>query len=68
MQVAINKKKEELNILKQQYSEGLIKNEELQKTVDSYGTDEFIEKQARSFGYADKDEQYYIDISGSDKK
>ncbi len=62
----IVKKKEELDALRQQYSEMLIRNEELQKTLDSYGTDEFIEEQARSkLGYAYPDEHFYIDVSGT---
>ena len=45
----------------------LIENEELQKTLDSYGTDECIERQARSkLGYAYADEHFYIDVSGTD--
>ena len=45
----------------------LIKNEELQKTLDSYGTDEFIEEQAREkLGYAYPEEHFYIDVSGTD--
>ena len=47
MQSSINHKKNELDDLRQQYTESLIRNEELQKTLDSYGTDEFIEEQAR---------------------
>ena len=59
--------KSTLDIRKQEYSEKLIQNEELQKTLDSYGTDEFIERQARSkLGYAYADEHFYIDVSGTD--
>ena len=65
-QTKINEKKNELNSLREEYSEMLIKNEELQKTLDSYGTDEFIEEQARKFGYADAEEHFYVDISGTD--
>ena len=67
MQSSINKKKNELNDLRQQYTESLIRNEELQKTLDSYGTDEFIEEQAREkLGYAYPEEHFYIDVSGTD--
>ena len=65
-QANIAEKKAELDSLRQQYSEKLIRNEELQKTLDSYGTDEFIEEQARSkLGYAYPDEHFYIDVSGT---
>ena len=65
-QANIAEKKAELYSLRQQYSEKLIRNEELQKTLDSYGTDEFIEEQARSkLGYAYPDEHFYIDVSGT---
>ena len=66
-QANISEKKAELDTLRQEYSEMLIRNEELQKTLDSYGTDEFIEEQARSkLGYAYPDEHLYIDVSGTD--
>lgn len=66
-QANISEKKAELDTLRQEYSEMLIRNEELQKTLDSYGTDEFIEEQARSkLGYAYPDEHFYIDVSGTD--
>ena len=66
-QAKINEMKATLDTRKQEYSEKLIQNEELQKTVDSYGTDEFIEKQARSkLGYAYSDEHFYIDFSSTD--
>ena len=66
-QAAINRKNTELNQLRQEYTENLIRNEELQKTLDSYGTDEFIEEQAREkLGYAYPDEHFYIDVSGTD--
>ena len=65
-QANIAEKKAELDSLRQQYSEKLIRNEELQKTLDSYGTDELIEEQARSkLGYAYPDEHFYIDVSGT---
>ena len=64
-QASIMEKKAELEDLKQQYNEHLIRNEELQKTLDSYGTDSFIEQQARSYGYASSDEFFYIDVSGT---
>ena len=67
MQANINKKQNELDQVRQQYTESLIRNEELQKTLDSYGTDEFIEEQAREkLGYAYPDEHFYIDVSGTD--
>lgn len=67
IQANINKKQNELDSLRQQYTESLIRNEELQKTRDSYGTDEFIEEQAREkLGYAYPEEHFYIDISGTD--
>ena len=50
-----------------EYTESLIRNEELQKTLDSYGTDEFVEEQAREkLGYAYPEEHFYIDVSGTD--
>lgn len=65
-QTKIAQKKAELEELRTTYTEELIRNEELQKTVESYGTDEFIEEQAREkLGYAYEDEHFYIDISGS---
>jgi len=65
-QANIVQKKNELSSLRQEYSEMLIRNEELQKTLDSYGTDEFIEEQARNkLGYAYPDEHFYIDVSGT---
>lgn len=65
-QTKIAQKKAELEELRATYTEELIRNEELQKTVESYGTDEFIEEQAREkLGYAYEDEHFYIDISGS---
>lgn len=67
MQANINEKKNELDAVRQQYTESLIRNEELQKTLDSYGTDEFIEEQAREkLGYAYPEEHFYIDVSGTD--
>lgn len=67
MQSSINHKKNELDDLRQQYTESLIRNEELQKTLDSYGTDEFFEEQAREkLGYAYPEEHFYIDVSGTD--
>lgn len=67
MQANISGKQNELDELRQQYTESLIRNEELQKTLDSYGTDEFIEEQAREkLGYAYPEEHFYIDVSGTD--
>ena len=67
MQADINGKQNELEELRQQYTESLIRNEELQKTLDSYGTDEFVEEQAREkLGYAYPEEHFYIDVSGTD--
>ena len=67
VQTNINKKQSELTELRKKYTEMLIKNEELQKTLDSYGTDEFIEEQAREkLGYAYPEEHFYIDVSGTD--
>lgn len=67
MQANISKKQDELDEIRQEYTEMLIRNEELQKTLDSYGTDEFIEEQAREkLGYAYPDEHFYIDVSGTD--
>ncbi|MBQ5356730.1 MAG: septum formation initiator family protein [Oscillospiraceae bacterium] len=66
-QASINKKQNELDALRQEYTESLIRNEELQKTRDSYGTDEFIEEQAREkLGYAYPEEHFYVDVSGTD--
>jgi len=66
-QASINDKQTELEQLRQEYTENLIRNEELQKTLDSYGTDDFIEEQAREkLGYAYPEEHFYIDISGTD--
>jgi cell division protein FtsB len=66
-QAGINKKQNELDNLRQEYTESLIRNEELQKTLDSYGTDEFVEEQAREkLGYAYPEEHFYIDVSGTD--
>lgn len=66
VQAQIASKKKVLDELRTSYTEKLIRNEELQKAVDSYGTDEFIEKQARDkLGYAYEDEHFYIDISGT---
>ncbi len=66
-QASINKKQNELETLRQEYTESLIRNEELQKTRDSYGTDEFIEEQAREkLGYAYPEEHFYVDVSGTD--
>ena len=66
-QASINDKNAELKELRQEYTENLIRNEELQKTLDSYGTDEFIEEHAREkLGYAYPEEHFYIDISGTD--
>ena len=67
MQADINGKQNELEELRQQYTESLIRNEELQKTRDSYGTDAFYEEQAREkLGYAYPEEHFYIDVSGTD--
>ena len=67
MQASISQKQNELDTRHQQYTESLIRNEELQKTRDSYGTDEFIEEQAREkLGYAYPEEHFYIDVSGTD--
>ncbi len=67
MQTSISNKKTELDDAMQEYTEALIRNEELQRTVDSYGTDEFIEEQARDkLGYAYPEEHFYIDVSGTD--
>ena len=66
-QASINKKQNEVDALRQEYTESLIRNEELQKTLDSYGTDEFFEEQAREIlGYAHPEEHFYIDVSGMD--
>ena len=66
-QAQISNKQTELNNAMQEYTEALIRNEELQRTVDSYGTDEFIEEQARDkLGYAYPEEHFYIDVSGTD--
>jgi cell division protein FtsB len=66
-QASINRKQNELDALRQEYTESLIRNEELQKTRDSYGTDEFIEEQAREkLGYAYPEEHFYVDVSGTD--
>ena len=63
-QADINQKKKELDSLREEYTESLIRNEELQKTLDSYGTDEFIEEQAREkLGYAYPEEHFYIEVS-----
>ena len=65
-QSKINEKREQLDELKKEVDEIRIENEELQKTIDSYGTDEFIEEQAREIlNYADSIEHFYIDASGS---
>ena len=67
IQTNINRKQTELDNIMQEYNEALIRNEELQRTVDSYGTDEFIEEQARDkLGYAYPEEHFYIDVSGTD--
>ena len=67
IQTSINRKQTELDNAIQEYTEALIRNEELQRTVDSYGTDEFIEEQARDkLGYAYPEEHFYIDVSGTD--
>lgn len=66
-QANINGKRAERDMLRQEYTENLIRNEELQKTLDSYGTEDFIEEQAREkLGYAYPDEHFYIDVSGTD--
>ena len=66
-QAQINKKNSELDTKKHEYTESLIRNEELQKTLDSYGTDAFFEEQAREIlGYAYPEEHFYIDVSGTD--
>ena len=66
-QTAISNKQTELDNAIQEYTEALIRNEELQRTVDSYGTDAFIEEQARDkLGYAYPEEHFYIDVSGTD--
>ncbi len=65
-QATIMEKKSELETLKTQYHEYQVRNEELRKTLDSYGTDEFIEQQARAkLGYAYGDEHFYVDVSGT---
>ncbi len=67
IQANINAKKTQLNELREEYTAMIIRNEELQKTLDSYGTDEFIEEQARDkLGYAYPEEHFYIDVSGTD--
>ncbi len=67
IQANINAKKNQLDDLREEYTAMLIRNEELQKTLDSYGTDEFIEEQARDkLGYAYPEEHFYIDVSGTD--
>ena len=67
MQAGISKKQNELDAVRQEYTEALIRNEELQKTRDSYGTDAFVEEQAREkLGYAYPEEHFYIDVSGTD--
>ena len=67
IQANISTKRNELDNIRQQYTESLIRNEELQKTLDSYGTNEFIEEQAREkLGYAYPEEHFYIDVSGTD--
>ena len=63
MQASISEKQSELDSLRQQYTESLIRNEELQKTLDSYGTDEFVEEQAREkLGYVYAGEEIFEDI------
>ena len=65
-QVEINQKQETLAELKERYEEQLIANEELQRTLDTYGTNDFIERMAREkLGYAYADEHFYVDISGT---
>lgn len=65
-QVDIAKKRTTLDEVKQQYDEQIIENEELQRTLDTYGTDEFVERMAREkLGYAYADEHFYVDISGT---
>ena len=67
MQASISEKQSELDSLRQQYTESLIRNEALQKPLDSYGADEFVEEQAREkLGYAYPEEHFYIDVSGTD--
>ncbi len=67
IQADINNKREELETLQEEYKAMQVKNDELQKTLDSYGTDEFIEEQARDkLGYAYPEEHFYIDVSGTD--
>ena len=66
-QANISRKRNELDAVRREYTEALIRNEELQKTLDSYGTDKFIEEQAREkLGYAYPEEHFYIDVSGTD--
>lgn len=65
-QVDIARKRATLDEVKQQYDEQVIANEELQRTLDTYGTDEFVERMAREkLGYAYADEHFYVDISGT---
>jgi len=65
-QVDIARKRATLNEIKQQYDEQTIENEELQRTLDTYGTNEFVERMAREkLGYAYSDEHFYVDISGT---
>jgi len=64
--VDIARKRATLNEIKQQYDEQTIENEELQRTLDTYGTNEFVERMAREkLGYAYSDEHFYVDISGT---
>ncbi len=66
-QVDITKKREELETAKEEYNRQQIENEELQRTLDTYGTNDFIESMARDkLGYAYSDEHFYVDVSGTD--
>ncbi len=65
-QVDITKKRAELAAVKEEYNRQQIENEELQRTLDTYGTNDFIESMARDkLGYAYSDEHFYVDVSGT---
>jgi len=65
-QVDITKKRAELEAAKEEYNRQQIENEELQRTLDTYGTNDFIESMARDkLGYAYSDEHFYVDVSGT---
>ncbi len=66
-QVDNTKKRAELEAAKEEYNRQQIENEELQRTLDTYGTNDFIESMARDkLGYAYSDEHFYVDVSGTD--